>query len=282
MPPHKEAADGEPLVVITAGPLSAALHHHFRHLNASWNGPLNLVVDVAAPSGQSTYHALKKDGFFTWPANKSQLHVEFRCDVNQHPFSGWLGAISLMNKLAMLGVSHVWCVEDDVMMPGTAPRKLWKSRFNRTADLVTVTSDRARPNWHWHDPKRCFLPECRDGDLFRAQAMLNRVSARLIRAVHATHQRPKECAFFEASFPTVAHRHKWRVETWSNDTGALGTIGISLGLRRQNPPGITQCFVPGMSTGNLSDEMQVASRGLTRPSCPVDRVYHPAKMSTWT
>ena len=105
MPPHKEAADGEPLVVITAGPLSAALHHQFRHLNASWNGPLNLVVDVAAPSGQSTYHALKKDGFFTWPANKSQLHVEFRCDVNQHPFSGWLGAISLMNKLAMLGVN---------------------------------------------------------------------------------------------------------------------------------------------------------------------------------
>ena len=107
MPPHKEAADGEPLVVITAGPLSAALHHHFRHLNASWNGPLNLVVDVAAPSGQSTYHALKKDGFFTWPANKSQLHVEFRCDVNQHPFSGWLGAISLMNKLAMLGVTRL-------------------------------------------------------------------------------------------------------------------------------------------------------------------------------
>jgi hypothetical protein len=103
----------------------------------------------------------------------------------------------------------------------------------------------------------------------------------LVRAVCALHKKQRGCAYIEASLPTLARRHQWPVHTWSNATGALDTLGI--GLKHGLPGGAPACFVKGFKPagGRFSDERAVLERGLTRPRCPVDRIYHPAKMATW-
>jgi len=281
-----------PLVVVTAGPVSAPLLQHLRHLDARWPGVLNVVVDVSAPTGNNSLTQLSAERFLVWPAHESQLREEFACDVHPHPFHGVLAAISVMHKLARLGFDHIWMAEDDVYMPGSAPEELWLSQRDSAADLIVGGIWRHRKRgWHWGAPERCFLPECNSSRaLWSAYLMLTRVSARLIRAVHATHKRPRGCAYIEASLPTLAHRNNWPVQTFSNGSAPIESLQISLVpgvvpgvVADSSPIGGAQCIAPGIrpSSGAFSDESEVIAWKLTRPHCPENSVYHPAKMSEW-